>query len=120
MKTMREGLRDLAKKILERSGYSVLMAQNGWEAIEICRHNPDGITAVLLDLTMPVMGGDEAFRHIRKLNPEMPIIISSGYGAMVVNQQFALGAMPTFLQKPYSAAKLTRSISSAIQRSRRL
>jgi hypothetical protein len=67
-------LRKMAGMILEKSGYSVLFAKDGREAVEIFRQHAPKIAAVLLDMTMPVMGGHEAFRLIREIQPDVPII----------------------------------------------
>ena len=110
-------LRSGVRLILEEDGYSVLTAENGQAAVDVFRENPDRIAAVLLDLTMPVMGGDEAFRQIRTIKPSVPIILSSGSASRIIRDAFGAGAMPTFLQKPYNAMNLTESIRTAIRRS---
>jgi PAS domain S-box-containing protein len=107
-------LRTLAEVILKKSGYSVLAAKNGREAVEIFRRNAPQIAAVLLDMTMPVMGGREALRLIREIQPGMPIIVSSGYSEVLAREEFA-GETAGFIQKPYSADKLVESIQEAIE-----
>ena len=66
---------------------------------DLFRRNADTITAVLLDLTMPVMGGGEAFRLMNEIRPEIPIIISSGYGESAIREQFT-GALAGVIRKP--------------------
>jgi PAS domain S-box-containing protein len=107
-------LRRLAGLILERSGYSVLFAQNGQEAVEIFRQNTPGITAVLLDMTMPVMGGREAFGLIREIQPSVPIIVSSGYAEASTREELGCGAIAGFIQKPYTRAKLLECVQAAL------
>ena len=91
-------VRDLARAVLQRYGYSVLIAENGREAVDLFRSNADKITAVLMDLTMPVMGGREAFHLMNEIRPEMPIIISTGYAENDVREQFS-GALERRYQK---------------------
>ncbi len=81
-------VRDLARAVLERYGYSVLTAENGQTAVDTFRLHADTITAVLLDLTMPVMGGGEAFHLMNEIRPGIPNIISSGYDDSSVREQF--------------------------------
>ena len=107
-------LRDLAKMTLERCGYAVIIAENGLEAVNIFRENPAGITAVLLDLTMPVMSGEDAFHLIRELRKDVPVIISSGYGEFFARKQFGPADAVGFLQKPYTAAKLAKKLNQII------
>jgi CheY-like chemotaxis protein len=107
-------LRKLAEVILKESGYSVLVAEDGREAVEIFRQNASKITAVLLDTTMPVMGGHEAFKLIREIQPGVPIVMSSGYSETNARAELGRDAVAGFIQKPYSAGKLVKSIQEAL------
>jgi len=71
---------------------------------------------VVLDLTMPIMGGEEAFRQIREIRPELPILISSGYGEFFARRQFDPAESLSFIQKPYTPAKLAEKLSQSIVR----
>ncbi|HMC62107.1 MAG TPA: ATP-binding protein, partial [Candidatus Solibacter sp.] len=110
-------LRKMAGIILENSGYSVLAAKDGREAVEIFRQNTPNIAAVLLDMTMPVMGGREAFRLIRDIQPGVPVIMSSGYSETFAREELGGDVVAGFIQKPYSAARLVESIQAALPRS---
>jgi CheY-like chemotaxis protein len=107
-------LRQVGKTILERYGYSVLDAENGHEAVRIFRESADKIVAVLLDLTMPKMGGAEALRLIREIRPDVPVIISSGYSASATREHLGVGAIAGFIQKPYSAMQLAENLRAAL------
>jgi CheY-like chemotaxis protein len=99
----------LVKTILERCGYKVLLAENGREAVEVFRQHVELITAILLDLTMPVMGGEEAFHLIRAIREDVPIVVSTGYDEG--GSRKLLGSRRTgFLKKPYKVAQLCESI----------
>ncbi len=106
---------NLARAILERYGYTVLIAENGKAALQVFRDNAEKITAVLMDLTMPVMGGGEAFQLMTQIRPEIPIIISSGYGEAQVREQFT-EALAGVIQKPYTVAELGRKIEAILER----
>ena len=106
---------NLARAILERYGYTVLIAENGKAALQVFRDNAEKITAVLMDLTMPVMGGGEAFQLMNQIRPEIPIIISSGYGEAQVREQFT-EALAGVIQKPYTVAELGKRIEAILTR----
>jgi PAS domain S-box-containing protein len=110
-------LRQLAKVVLQDSGYSVLVAADGREAIEIFRENTSKIAAILLDMSMSVMGGSEAFRLLREIQPDVPIIISSGYSEKSAREECGFDTISEFIQKPYHAAKLVETIQQAIHHS---
>ncbi len=98
-----DNVRRLGKKTLESLGFEALTATNGAIAIEQIRDNP-GIDCVLMDLTMPVMDGCEALAVIRQEWPSLPVIISSGYHALEIEQR--IGTEAFFIQKPYRRAEL--------------
>jgi len=106
-------VRNLAHAVLERYGYSVLTADNGKAAVNLFRLNAETIAAVLLDLTMPVMGGGEAFRLMNQIRPEIPIIISSGYGESAIREQFT-GALAGVIRKPWTVSELREKISAVL------
>jgi CheY-like chemotaxis protein len=110
-------LREMAGVILENSGYTVLAAKDGREAVEIFRRDGQKIAAVLLDMTMPVMGGNEAFRLIREIRPGVAIIMSSGYSEGAAREEMGRDAVAGFIQKPYTAARLVASIQEALEQS---
>jgi len=110
-----EPVRNLARLTLTRYGYDVLVAENGQAAIEIMRIYGDRIAAVLLDLTMPVMSGDEALPQLKQIRPDIKIILSSGYGEHEALSRFAQDGIVDFVQKPYRAAKLVEKVKQVIQ-----
>ena len=105
-----EIIRKLAKATLENHGYRVLLASNGREAVDLLREMPDTISVVILDLTMPVMSGAEALRELKKIRPDVPIILSSGYTEADVRGQFGDNAISGFLQKPYTSDRLRECV----------
>ncbi len=92
---------DFLIEALQNLGYSVILAENGLDAIEICRENPGQIDLVLLDMIMPKLGGHSTFYQLRALDPKIKILLASGYVApSAVNDLLANGAVG-FLQKPH-------------------
>jgi two-component system cell cycle sensor histidine kinase/response regulator CckA len=96
-----EVVRDVAKLMLKTIGFEVETASNGREAVEAFVLNPNQFTAVLLDLTMPEMGGLEAYEKIRALDEHIPVILSSGYNKQDEVEHFLDATPPLFLKKPY-------------------
>lgn len=108
-------LRKTARKVLEQWGYSVLLAENGREAVEVFRHGAADIAAVLMDMTMPVMGGEEAFHLIRKIRGDIPVVFTSGYTERAAREQFGRETLAGFIQKPYTGAKLGEKFKTLLQ-----
>ena len=73
-------VRTVGRRILERLGFHVVLAQNGRIAIDEFARRADEISLVILDLTMPEMTGDQALLEIRRLRPQVPIVLTSGFG----------------------------------------
>jgi len=96
-------VRKIAKATLQHYGYKVLEAENGREGVELFRRYAGSIALVLLDMMMPVMGGEEALDEIRAIRRDIPVIGSSGYNETVAKQRFGGKGLAAFLQKPYSA-----------------
>ena len=101
-----ESIRVASRRMLERLGFDVLTAGDGLRALEIFAAEGARITAVLLDLTMPHMDGEETFRELRRLRPDAHVILSSGYSEHDVVQRFAGQGLAGFVGKPYTVAKL--------------
>ena len=108
-------VRNLAKAVLERSGYQVHSAENGLAAVRMLEREPGLYSAVLLDLIMPVMTGEQAFPLIREVAPKAAIVISSGFDETQISQQFKEGGVSGFLQKPYTALELTEKIHGVLR-----
>ena len=101
-----EPIRDIAKTFLEMFGFTVLEAVNGKEALEIYQKNAAEITLVFTDMGMPVMDGYELFHKLKSLNPELPIIVSSGYGDAEVSARIGSDNIAGIISKPYNPNKL--------------
>jgi PAS domain S-box-containing protein len=103
-----------AKAALELYGYSVLVAGNGQEAVAAVERYADPIRLIILDMTMPVLSGDEALKRIRLLRPALPVIASSGYAESEARTKFGHGIVG-FLQKPYTARALIQKVHAALE-----
>ena len=106
-------VRDVAVKMLQRHGYRALQAADGAEALRVFEDKHSEISAVLMDLVMPVMSGEEAFRAIREIDAKVPVIFSSGYSAKVVRARCGLMRPDGILQKPYHDSQLIEALRQA-------
>ncbi len=106
-------VRDLAKEMLERVGYSVLVARDGHEAISVFRSS-DSIDLLLFDVIMPGLGGHGAMEEIRKLQPDIPVLFSSGYSKDAIHTDFVLHEGVMLIQKPYSSDQLLLAVRRAL------
>jgi PAS domain S-box-containing protein len=102
------------KAALERYGYTVLSAAGGREAIDILKQKQDGVSLVLLDMTMPGMSGEETLQAILAIRRDVPVIATSGYNEMEALRRFGEG-LSGFIQKPYTPRSLAEKISAVLQ-----
>jgi len=107
-------IRALGKDMLQSLGFRVLTACDGREALELFESNKGDITCVLLDLTMPRLDGEQAFRELRRLNPALKVIISSGYNEQEVTQKFVGKGLAGFIQKPYKVSEVSRKLQEVL------
>jgi PAS domain S-box-containing protein len=103
-------VRKIATLALERAGYSVAVAENGARGVEAFRREAGRLRCVILDLTMPVMSGEEALAQMKSIRAEIPIILSSGFNEAQAVRQFEGKGLAGFLQKPYQAAALLEAV----------
>ena len=108
-----ETVRDVAKMMLESIGFEVLTVTNGQEAVDMFADSPGRFAAVLLDITMPELGGVEAYHEMRKVDAKIPIILSSGYNKQEEVEHVPDSHPPVFLKKPYRIESI-RSVFRAV------
>ncbi len=110
-----ENVRDVAANILREEGYEVLLADNGEEAVKIVQQEGGNLAVVILDLTMPVMSGRDAFVQMRDEYPNLPVIICSGYLMEIVDFVSELGHEPDDkVQKPYRLNVLRNKVKQVV------
>jgi CheY-like chemotaxis protein len=106
----------VAKALLEDLRFSVIEASNGIEAIEQYRKNAAEITLVLMDISMPLMDGYELFRELKKINPELPIVISSGFDDSIVTRRIPPEEIAGLISKPYRFDRLREVLKRVLWR----
>lgn len=97
-----EPVREAVKDILELVQINVLQAEDGQTGIEMYRQQGAKIELILLDLSMPGMNGEEVFHILRQINPDIRILLSSGFNETEVTARLAGQNITGFIQKPYT------------------
>jgi len=115
-----EVVRRTARVTLQTHGYRVLTADNGQAAVQLFESMPGEIELVILDLTMPVMGGEAALEQLKRIDPAAKILLSSGFSLGEVTERFQGRGLAGFLQKPYAASKLADEVQAALGRNGRV
>ena len=110
-----KGVRATLRMLLLSMGFVVLEASDGREAIDVFTANADAIGVVVLDLTMPVLGGREVFAELCLIRPGVRVILSSGYDEEETTRRFGAKGVAGFLQKPYTAADLAEKLRAALK-----
>jgi PAS domain S-box-containing protein len=101
-----EPVRIVTERMLERCGFSVLCASDGLEALQLYRARASEIVCVLLDLAMPRMDGEQTFRELRRIQPDVRVVLASGYSDEEIAQRFHSEGLAGFIAKPYRVETL--------------
>jgi CheY-like chemotaxis protein len=106
---------DTTSRMLSRHGYTVWVAPNGQEALKIFREKHRFIDLVILDMIMPGIGGRELYPQLRQIDPDVKVMLSSGYDLNEPIQEMLSLGCSGFIQKPYSLAQLTAEIGKILE-----
>ncbi len=107
-------VRDFIGTALSRRGYRVLTAADGPEALAICQKERGAISAVVLDVVMPLMGANELLPAIKRLQPGMKVLLTSGYSEVEARRLCAAYPGSAFVQKPYTAQQILAAVERTI------
>jgi PAS domain S-box-containing protein len=107
-------VRAVVKRILAQHGHTVLEAADGAEALAAYGENRGRIAAVILDLTMPNMSGEETFRRLRELDPQVRVLLASGYTEQEATSRFAGKGLAGFLAKPFTPDELEGCLAAVL------
>ncbi len=108
-------VRNSSKRLLERMGFSVFLAEDGNSAVDIYKTHRNSIVLVLLDQIMPVMDGNETFHALRKLDPEVKVLLCSGYAKDERIEQLLDQGACGFVEKPFDMQSLSRELSRVLE-----
>ena len=105
---------DVGTRVLKKLGYTVLESNNGRHAVELYKDHRDKINLVVLDIVMPDMGGGEVFDRLKEINPEVKILLSSGYSIDDQAREIMERGCDGFIQKPFSLKTLSDKLSEIL------
>jgi CheY-like chemotaxis protein len=109
-----DAVRGVVCRILRRSGYTVLEATNGVEALRVCADPGVEIDAIITDMVMPELGGREFACALQQYRPDARLVFMSGYTEDAVTRQSLLEPGAAFIEKPFTPDALTRKLRSVL------
>ncbi len=110
-----EMIRDISAAMLGECGFETIEAAGGEEALRIFREQGDRIDLVLLDASMPQMDGLAVFKELRRVRPDIKVLLASGYSKQEVAEQFSGMGLNGFIQKPFTLARLSDVVRRALK-----
>ncbi len=110
-----ETVRKVSGQMLAHLGFQAILAADGQQALSSFLVHKDAIVCVIVDLTMPAMDGEETFREIHRIDPRIPVLLSSGYNEQDAVQRFVGKGLAGFLQKPYQLSQLRRKLREVLE-----
>jgi DNA-binding NtrC family response regulator len=108
----------LAERVLREQGYRVITARNGFQALDLFKKMQSELQLVILDFVMPIMGGGEVLAEMLKINPEVPVLLTSGFTSEVRLKELLSKQLCGFIPKPLAQKKLLHSVRSTIDAAR--
>ena len=111
-----EAILQVAQELLEAMGYRVLLARNGKEAVEVYRRHQEDVDIVLLDIVMPSMGGGQAYDMMKGINPNIKVLLSSGYTIDSEATKLIERGCDAFIQKPFTMKELSGKIREVLDK----
>jgi two-component system, cell cycle sensor histidine kinase and response regulator CckA len=109
-----EMIKDVGTEILNALGYQVFSASSGLEALETFKENREKIHAVILDMIMPGMGGGETFDALVGIDPEVKVLLSSGYSVDGEASEILKRGCKGFIQKPFDINSLSKKLREVL------
>ncbi len=100
----------LAEKAMNKIGFCVLVAEDGYRAIEIVKNNPNKIDIVLLDLLMPQINGIETYKHMKDIQPSIKALLITGTKKERIQEEIVQEGVLPYIEKPYKIDQLTDTI----------
>jgi PAS domain S-box-containing protein len=110
-----ETVRVTVSMMLEESGFDVITACDGVDALEKAARHGSSLRCVLLDMTMPRMSGAECLRALRQIAPTLPVVLSSGYSEAEISSEIGTDGNTSFIHKPYRFDELTATLAAALR-----
>ena len=113
-----DAIRDITTSLLERLGFRVITAADGFETVDLYTEHAEEISVLLMDINMPRLNGMEAALRIRHINPKVPVLFMSGYPREQVMDRFGQQPHTDFIKKPFQSAELAASVRNVMENRR--
>jgi len=110
-----EAIRDITTSLLERLGFQVITAADGFETVDLYTEHAEEISVLLMDINMPRLNGMEATLRIRHINPKVPVLFMSGYPREQVMDRFGQQPHTDFIKKPFQSAELAAAVRNVVE-----
>lgn len=110
-----EAIRDVTTALMERLGFRVITAADGFETVDVYTENAEKISILLMDLNMPRLNGLEAALRIRHINPKVPLLFMSGYPREQVMSRFGQQSHTGFVNKPFQSSELAGAVRAVME-----
>lgn len=107
--------RVLANRVFSEAGYEVTTVQSGFECLERFRKRPNGFDLILLDLSMPFMDGEETFRRLRDIHPDVVVLLSTGFTAQERVDRMLAAGLAGFIRKPHRPDELLARVQAILE-----
>jgi CheY-like chemotaxis protein len=107
-------VRRVTRAILKEYGYGVITCSTGASAINVFRKRAEAIDCVILDLTLPEISGQELFRQLKEISPDVRVLLSSGHSSERIDEKFPRGSVDGFLKKPYDIATFLEKLREVL------
>jgi CheY-like chemotaxis protein len=107
--------RVLANRVFSEAGFEVITVQSGFECLERFRKQPHGFDLILLDLSMPFMDGEETFRRLREIYPEVVVLLSTGFMAQERVDRMLAAGMAGFIRKPHRPDEMLARVQAILE-----
>jgi DNA-binding response OmpR family regulator len=107
--------RVLARRVFSEAGFEVIAVQSGFECLQLFRRQPHGFDLILLDLSMPFMDGEETFRRLRDIHPDVVVLLSTGFMAQERVDRMLVAGMAGFIRKPHRPDELLARVQAVLE-----
>jgi CheY-like chemotaxis protein len=107
---------DVGEKLLKQMGYKVLVSSNGKEAVDVYAENKDEVDLVILDMIMPDLGGGETYDRMKETDPDVKVLLSSGYSIDGQASEILHRGCNGFIHKPFGMKELSRELREVVDK----
>ncbi|MGI8430889.1 MAG: response regulator [Chthoniobacterales bacterium] len=104
----------LSRLVLSQAGFEVVTAQSGFEALDLFQKSPGRFALVLLDLSMPILDGEETFRRLRRMDPNITVLLNTGFIEKHHLERMLADGLAGFIRRPYEPSEVIEQIESVL------